>query len=138
MLLDLRQQQDLALLLFGDLEGIGASNAPAFRMNGQGQGESVQLRHMKYRDQGEFDKIRRGVIVVIKDDVVHARAFWLNLISFEKIESRFVDRFSGMWIWSCERGSPAALIILWPIRNSNLLTLAARSPNSSLDLRHRP
>lgn len=34
----------------------------------------------------EFDKIHWCVIV---DDVPHARAFWLNLILFEKIETRF-------------------------------------------------
>src|SRR5271163_4509585 len=53
---------------------------------------------MKYRHQDEFDKIHWCVIVVIKDDVPHARAFWLNLIPFEKIESRFVDGFSVVWI----------------------------------------
>jgi hypothetical protein len=38
MLLDLGHQQDLALLLFGDL---GASNAFTFRMDDQGQGQSI-------------------------------------------------------------------------------------------------
>jgi hypothetical protein len=41
MLLDLGHQQDLALLLFGDLKRIGASNAFTFRMDDQGQGQSI-------------------------------------------------------------------------------------------------
>jgi len=41
MLLDLGHQQDLALLLFGDLKGIGARNALTFRMDDQGQGKSI-------------------------------------------------------------------------------------------------
>ena len=41
MLLDLGHQQDLALLLLGDLKGVGTSDALALRMHGKGQGESV-------------------------------------------------------------------------------------------------
>ena len=41
MFLDLRHQQDIALLLFGDLKCIGARYAFAFRMDDQGQGQSV-------------------------------------------------------------------------------------------------
>ena len=41
MLLDLGHQQDLALLLFGDLKGVGTGHALTLRMNGKGQGESV-------------------------------------------------------------------------------------------------
>jgi len=37
MLLDLGHQQDLALLFFGDLKRIGASNALTFRMDNQGR-----------------------------------------------------------------------------------------------------
>jgi hypothetical protein len=41
MFLDLRHQQDFALLLFSDLKGIGVRDALALRMNRKGQGESV-------------------------------------------------------------------------------------------------
>jgi hypothetical protein len=41
MLLDLGHQQDFALLLFGDLKGIGTGAALTFRMDGQGQGQSI-------------------------------------------------------------------------------------------------
>ena len=41
MLLGLGHQQDLALLLFGDLKGVGARNALTLRMDGQGQGQSI-------------------------------------------------------------------------------------------------
>ena len=41
---------------------------------------------MKYGHQDEFDKLHGCVIVVVKDDVPHARAFWLNLILVEEIE----------------------------------------------------
>ena len=41
MLLDLGHQQDLALLLFGDLKRIGTGDALALRMHGKGQGEGV-------------------------------------------------------------------------------------------------
>jgi hypothetical protein len=45
MLLNLGHQQDLALLLFGDLKGIGGRDALALRRHGHGQGEvsSVDL-----------------------------------------------------------------------------------------------
>jgi hypothetical protein len=36
MLLDLGQQQDFVLLLFGDLKGIGTGDALTFRMDGKG------------------------------------------------------------------------------------------------------
>ena len=41
MLLDLGHQQDLALLLLGDLKGVGARNPLTFRMDDQGQGQSI-------------------------------------------------------------------------------------------------
>ena len=41
MFLDLRHQQDFALLLFSDLKGIGTGYALALRMHSKGQGESV-------------------------------------------------------------------------------------------------
>ncbi len=41
MLLDLGYRQDFVLLLFGDLKGIGARDALTFRMDGQGQGQSI-------------------------------------------------------------------------------------------------
>jgi hypothetical protein len=41
MLLDLGHQQDLALLLFGDLKGVGARDPLALGMHGQDQSESV-------------------------------------------------------------------------------------------------
>ena len=41
MLLDLGHQQDIALLLFGDLKGIGTGDALALRMHGKGQGKSI-------------------------------------------------------------------------------------------------
>ena len=41
MLLDLGHRQDLALLLFGDLKGVGARDPLALSMHGEGQGEGV-------------------------------------------------------------------------------------------------
>ena len=41
MLLDLGHQQDLVVLLFGNLKGVGTGDALALRMHGKGQGESV-------------------------------------------------------------------------------------------------
>ncbi len=41
---------------------------------------------MKYRLQNEFNKIHRCVIVVIKDDVPHARTLCLYPILVEEIE----------------------------------------------------
>ena len=41
MLLDLGYRQDFVLLLFGDFKGIGARDALTFRMDGQGQGQSI-------------------------------------------------------------------------------------------------
>jgi len=61
--------EDLALLLFGDLKGIGTGDALTFRMDRQGQGQSIEGRYMKYGLQDEFDKIHGRVIVVIEDDV---------------------------------------------------------------------
>src|SRR5271163_4003316 len=79
---------------------------------------------MKYRHQDEFDKLHRCVIIVIEDDVPHARAFWLNLILFEKVESRFVDRFSAVWIMVLQEGITGCFHHLDAnpsiIRNSNL------------------
>src|ERR1700751_4236825 len=46
MLLGLGHQQDLALLLFGDLKGVGARNAFTLRMDGQGKGQSIYHRSM--------------------------------------------------------------------------------------------
>jgi hypothetical protein len=57
MLLDLGHQQDLALLLFGDFKGVGTGDALTFRMDRQGQGQSIERRYMKYRLQNEFDKL---------------------------------------------------------------------------------
>jgi len=53
---------------------------------------------MKYRLQDEFDKIHGCVIVVIKDDIPHARTFYPDLIFFEEIELRFSDGFTSVWI----------------------------------------
>jgi hypothetical protein len=97
MLLDLGHQQDLALLLFGDFKGVGTGDALTFRMDRQGQGQSIERRYMKYRLQNEFDKIHGCVIVVIDDDIPHARTFCLNLILFEKIEPWLSDRFNSVW-----------------------------------------
>jgi hypothetical protein len=41
VLLELGYRQDFVLLLFGDLKGIGARDALTFRMDGQGQGQSI-------------------------------------------------------------------------------------------------
>ena len=41
MLLDLGYRQDFVLLLFGNLKGIGTRDALTFRMDGQGQGQSI-------------------------------------------------------------------------------------------------
>jgi hypothetical protein len=41
MLLDPGHQQDIALLLFGDLKGIGTGDALALRMHGKGKGKSI-------------------------------------------------------------------------------------------------
>jgi hypothetical protein len=41
MFLDLRHQQDFALLLFSDLKVIGTGDALALRMHDKGQGQSV-------------------------------------------------------------------------------------------------
>jgi hypothetical protein len=41
MLVDFGHQQDLALLLFGDLKGVGARDPLAFRVDDQGQGQSI-------------------------------------------------------------------------------------------------
>jgi len=98
MLLDLGQQQDLILLLFGDLKRVAASDALALRMDRQGQGQSIQRRYVKYRLQDEFDKIHWRVIVIIEDDVPHARTFYLHLILFKKIEARFIYGLKAMWI----------------------------------------
>src|SRR6266404_3221649 len=98
MLLDLGHQQDFALLLLSYLKGIVTGDALTLRMNGQGQGQSIQRRHMKYRLQDEFDKIYRCVIVVIKDDVPHARTFCLYLVLFEEIDFRFIEGFKWVWI----------------------------------------
>jgi hypothetical protein len=56
MLLDLGHQQDLALLLFGDLKGVGTGDALALRMDGKGQGERVFRRSMKYTSEDIYDK----------------------------------------------------------------------------------
>ena len=53
---------------------------------------------MKYRLQNEFDKIHGCVIVVIDDDIPHARTFRPYLILFKKIESRLPDGFTLVWI----------------------------------------
>src|ERR1700680_2150702 len=53
---------------------------------------------MKYRFQDEFDKIHRCVIVVIEDDVPHARTLYPYLMLFEEIKSRFLDGLKPVWI----------------------------------------
>src|SRR5271155_497335 len=98
MLLDLGHQQDLALLLFGDFKGVGTGDPLTFRMDRQGQGQSIERRYMKYRLQNEFDKIHGCVIVVIDDDIPHAWTFRPYLIFFKKIESRLPDGFTSVWI----------------------------------------
>src|SRR5438874_4771741 len=94
MLLDLRHQQDFVLLLFGYLKGIGTGDAFTLRMDRQGQGQSIECRYMKYGLQNEFDKIDGCVIVVIEDDIPHARTFCLHLVLVEEIESWFLDGFN--------------------------------------------
>ena len=70
-------------------------------MNRQGQGESIQLRYMKYRHQDEFDKIdHRCGIVIIEDDVPHAGTFSLYLILLYNIETSLMDGFKAVWILS--------------------------------------
>jgi len=91
MLLDLGYRQDFALLLFGDLKGIGTSDALTLSMDGQGQVQSIYRRYMKYLLQDEFDKIHGCVIVVIEDDVPHTRTFYLCLIFLKEIEFRYID-----------------------------------------------
>jgi hypothetical protein len=46
----------------------------------KGQGESVIRRSMKYLCEDKYDKINWHVIVVIEDDVPHARTFCLHFI----------------------------------------------------------
>jgi hypothetical protein len=41
MFLNLGHQQALALLLFGDLKGVGTGQSPTLRMHNKGQGESI-------------------------------------------------------------------------------------------------
>src|SRR5437763_6755769 len=98
MLLDLGHQQDFGLLFFGYLKGIGTGDALTFRVDRQGQGQSIERRYMKYGLQNEFDKIHGCVIVVIEDDIPHAWAFRPYLILFKKIESRLPDGFTSVWI----------------------------------------
>jgi len=98
MLLDLGHQQDFGLLFFGYLKGIGTGDALTFRMDRQGQGQSIESRYMKYGLQDEFNKIHRRVIVVIEDDVPHTRTLCFYLIFFKEIESRFPDGFNSVWI----------------------------------------
>src|SRR6478672_2672225 len=98
MVLDLSHQQDLTLLLFGDLEGVGTGDALAFRMDRQGQGQSIESRYMKYGLQDKFDKIHGRVIVVIEDNVPHTRTLCFYHIIFEEIESRFPDGSNSVWI----------------------------------------
>src|ERR1700738_4986354 len=86
MLLDFSHQHDFALLLFGDLKGIGTGDALIFRMYGQGQGQSIWRRYMKYRLQDEFYKIHWCIIVAIEDDIPHVWTFRLYLFPFEEIE----------------------------------------------------
>jgi hypothetical protein len=57
---------------------------------------------------GEFDKIHRCVIVVVKDDVPHARTLCLYLILFEEIESRFIDV-------KCNAGQASGRGAAWPV-----------------------
>src|SRR5580704_4599605 len=80
---------------------IGRGNieyALAFRMDRQGQGQSIESRYMKYGLQDKFDKIHGRVIVVIEDNVPHTRTLYFYLILFEEIESRFPDGSNSVWI----------------------------------------
>src|SRR5258708_32401044 len=98
MLLDLGHQQDFGLLFFGYLKGIGTGDAFTFRMDRQGQGQSIESRYMKYGLKDEFNKIHRCVVVVIEHDVPHTWTFYLYLILFEEIEFRFIDGCNSVWI----------------------------------------
>jgi hypothetical protein len=53
---------------------------------------------MKYLCQHEYDKIHGREIVVIENDVPHARTFRLYLMFFEEIDTRFPDGSNSLWI----------------------------------------
>src|SRR5947207_12922844 len=83
MLLDLGHQQDFGLLFFGYLKGIGTGDALTFRVDRQGQGQSIERRYMKYCLQNEFDKIDVCGIVAIEDDIRNTWRFRRYSILFK-------------------------------------------------------